>query len=96
MKKDTVVLSSLERTRRLLKSRIKVESGVTREDPAVRLRERLKKISDIKKTEASKQETEETTEFKNEIILNDVDEFCRAVSQAKFKNSFVYQMSITI
>merc|ERR1712110_548710 len=46
-------------------------------------------MGDIKKTEAAKQETEETTEFKNEIILNDVDEFCRAVSQANEEKKFI-------
>ena len=72
-----------------MKSRISVESGSTREDPAVRLRERLKKISEIKQSEAAKQENEETTEFKNEIVLNDVDEFCRAVSQANEEKKFI-------
>merc|ERR1712183_94175 len=48
LKKDIVINSSLERTRRLLKSRISIESNPTgssggRQDPAVKLRERLKK-----------------------------------------------------
>ena len=71
LKKDTVINSSLERTRRLLKSRISIESnasgtgGGLRQDPAVKLRERLKKISEMKEKEAAKVKDE--TEFKQEI-----------------------------
>ena len=71
LKKDTVINSSLERTRRLLKSRISIESnasgtgGGLRQDPAVKLRERLKKISEMKEREAAKVKDE--TEFKQEI-----------------------------
>ena len=74
LKKDIVINSSLERTRRLLKSRISIESntstatGGLRQDPAVKLRERLKKISEMKEQEAAKVKDE--TEFKQEIGLD--------------------------
>ena len=74
LKKDTVINSSLERTRRLLKSRISIESnasgtgGGLRQDPAVKLRERLKKISEMKEREAAKVKDE--TEFKQEIGMD--------------------------
>ena len=74
LKKDTVINSSLERTRRLLKSRISIESnasgtgGGLRQDPAVKLRERLKKISEMKEKEAAKVKDE--TEFKQEIGMD--------------------------
>lgn len=91
LKKDVVVNSSLERTRRLLKSRVSVE--MNRQDPAVKLRERLKKISEMKeKAEAEKLKTE-STEFKQEIVLNDVDEFCRAVGQANAEKQYEAERS---
>jgi len=84
IKNDVVVNSSLERTRRLLKSRINVESGqaVKKSDPAAALRERLKQMKQLKEAAAAVKD-ETVTEFKSEaIVLNDVDEFCRAVGQA--------------
>lgn len=100
LKKDTVINSSLERTRRLLKSRIAIESssggvpssgGGFRQDPAVKLRERLKKISEMKEKEAAKVKDE--TEFKQEIVLNDVDEFCRSVGQANAEKQYELEKS---
>merc|ERR1719447_1104069 len=97
LKKDTVINSSLERTRRLLKSRISIESnasgsgGGLRQDPAVKLRERLKKISEMKEKEAAKVKDE--TEFKQEIVLNDVDEFCRSVGQANAEKQYELEKS---
>merc|ERR1719259_264768 len=97
IKKDTVINSSLERTRRLLKSRISIESnasgsgGGLRQDPAVKLRERLKKISEMKEKEAAKVKDE--TEFKQEIVLNDVDEFCRSVGQANAEKQYELEKS---
>jgi len=83
IKNDVVINSSLERTRRLLKSRTKVEAGTAiKQDPAAKLRDRLKKIKEMKEAKAAEVKDENTTEFKSEIVLNDVDEFCRAVGQA--------------
>ena len=49
IKNDVVINSSLERTRRLLKSRTKVEAGTAiKQDPAAKLRDRLKKIKEMK------------------------------------------------
>ena len=45
-------------------------------DPAALLHERLKEIEEATET---KEDVKDETEFKQELILNDVDEFCRLV-----------------
>jgi len=77
VKTDVVVNSSLERTRRLLKSRAKMEMR----DPAALLRSRIQEISSSQK-EAEKMEE---NDFKTDLILNDVDEFCRYVIITYYK-----------
>jgi len=71
VKKDVMVSSSLARTRRLLQSRAKMEIR----DPAQALRDRISQIK-------TKEENSEDMDVKEELVLNDVDEFCRAVGQA--------------
>ena len=54
IKNDVVINSSLERTRRLLKSRTKVEAGTAiKQDPAAKLRDRLKKIKEMKEAKVT-------------------------------------------
>jgi len=77
VKKDVVVNSALARTRRLLKSKAKMEMA----DPAALLKARISKLSE-KYKEPDNMEGIDEKDVKSEIVLNDVDEFCRAVGQA--------------
>lgn len=72
VKKDVVVNSALARTRRLLKSKAKMEMA----DPAAALKARISKLSE-KYKEPEKMEGIDEKDVESEIILNDVDEFCR-------------------
>ena len=72
VKKDVVVNSALARTRRLLKSKAKMEMA----DPAASLKVRISKLS-AKYKEPENMEGIDEKDVKSEIVLNDVDEFCR-------------------
>ena len=72
VKKDVVVNSALARTRRLLKSKAKMEMA----DPAASLKARISKLSE-KYKEPENMEGIDEKDVKSEIVLNDVDEFCR-------------------
>ena len=74
VKKDVIVNSALARTRRLLKSKAKMEMA----DPAASLKARISKLSE-KYKEPENMEGIDEKDVKSEIVLNDVDEFCRFV-----------------
>lgn len=81
VQKDVVINSSLARTRRLLASK----GSQFQADPAASLRSRINKIAEHTKVkeEAEDMNFDEKPDVKPDtLILNDVDEFCRAVGQA--------------
>lgn len=78
VKNDVAINSSLARTRRLLKAKAKMEWC----DPAASLRARISGISEkYKNNQSEAMDGMDESELK-ELVLNDVDEFCRAVGQA--------------
>ena len=47
----------------------------------------------MKEAKAAEVKDENMTEFKSEIVLNDVDEFCRAVGQANAEKQHLLEKS---